>query len=158
MRHIWGGRGRLWNGRIGFLKTRPSSAVSNTRQEGSRIPSTRGGSEPAAGMTKTHVPVHGITPSSCSLQGTRKQTVPRTEYVGYVSQARTRSKDNTPYAAKSPQSITAPLIISISYLQGARPQPHVKTLSVPLKLLLLQEGKPLPVKLLARNVAAGCTF
>lgn len=78
-----------------------------------------------------------ITPSSCSLQGTRKQTVPRTEYVGYVSQACTRSKDNTPSAAKSPQSITAPLIISISYLQGARPQAHVKTLSVPLKLLLL---------------------
>lgn len=110
-------------GRIGSLKTWLLSRVSNTRKEGSRIQSKWDCVVLAAGITrnKTHSLCSASRPRLL-LAVDRNQSVPSTEYVGYVSWARTASKDNAPAAAKSPQWTTALLIISISYLQGARAQ------------------------------------
>lgn len=74
--------------------------------------------------------------SSCSLPWTRKETVHKIECLGYMPQAHTTSKNNIASAAGSPQLITALLIISTPYLQGAPPKACFKTLSVQIAFVL----------------------
>lgn len=125
-------------GRRGSLETWLLSRVSNTRKAGSRSSQNETAlCQPQEWSGTRRIPCAQHRALACSLQKTRNQSVPSTEYVGYVSWARTTLKDNAPAAAKSPQWTTALLIISISYLQGARAQAWVTTLSVLLRLLLL---------------------
>lgn len=79
------------------------------------------------------------SPAPCSGWG--RELSSESNYLRYVSQAHTTSKDNIPSAAKSPQLISALLIISTPYLQGALPKARFKTLFVQIKLLLLYMRK-----------------
>lgn len=77
-------------------------------------------------------PELSLTLSSCSLPWTRRETVPSIGSAGYLSQAHITSKDNLPRAAESLRLISALLIASTPYLQGAGPGAPFKTLSVPI--------------------------
>lgn len=120
-----------------FPRAWPLLGVTNTHKEGSQIQSQRDRFGPAVDRKarqcprkKGPVPELSLTLSSCSLPWTRRETVPSIGSAGYLSQAHITSKDNLPRAAESLRLISALLIASTPYLQGAGPGAPFKTLSV----------------------------